>query len=581
MGAAPQLSIQRLRTEYLVPATRAAPDTLRHRLDPVLAQRVGGAFARSLQPLASDGAVWVLRSVNIDFAMHVDGADDDDLARRWSGELARQVAQAMRLGPDGRNVLRFADRASYLAYFLGELAAGQAWDDAAFAGFAGLKALTRESALRTALLREPEHAMPALLALARRRELLRLLLALGDEGAAQLLSAWDPQPDLPSDDDLLLLLRALLDTPPGGPLRELPAARQLHALVAARAAGALGENGLLAHALARLAELIELWQRHAAALQHAASLAERIERWLAAAPPAVRAWLAQAGGLAAAHRVLEHLQRGTTAASGPTGSAALHSLHAGGLLLLASLDDSGVNGVLQQLARNPADCAALRCLVLAHALGQAAAADDPALYRACGGSANLQPQASLARALRRLRVHAAARAQAAQTLEPAPGSPLVWRQVACGGRRALIAPLNDSVAAPWRAANTLSPRAAPIAMASLAAQADFNALAIHITAPGVRDDWARSLFFAWLAQRVLRHFARRLPGFGDSSVTHLRENFLLRSGSLACPADAPWRATLEAPPLALVLRIAGLGGNTLAPPWLHGQAITLLLEEAC
>ncbi len=68
-----------------------------------------------------------------------------------------------------------------------------------------------------------------------------------------------------------------------------------------------------------------------------------------------------------------------------------------------------------------------------------------------------------------------------------------------------------------------------------------------------------------ISYRALRAYARRLPGFGPSSNSHLRKNFLLTPATVWCDA-ALVRVTLVAPALDVIWRICGAGKATYILP---------------
>jgi hypothetical protein len=65
------------------------------------------------------------------------------------------------------------------------------------------------------------------------------------------------------------------------------------------------------------------------------------------------------------------------------------------------------------------------------------------------------------------------------------------------------------------------------------------------------------LAWAWLAERVMRDFARRIPGFAHASVAWLRAN-LLPANALVSLRDEILDVHFSPPPVGMLLRIAGL-----------------------
>jgi hypothetical protein len=76
------------------------------------------------------------------------------------------------------------------------------------------------------------------------------------------------------------------------------------------------------------------------------------------------------------------------------------------------------------------------------------------------------------------------------------------------------------------------------------------------------------------AARAVRRFARRLPGFGDASVLHLRKNLLDISATID-PRDDRVVVTLSRAPLDLILRISGQTRGERRWPWLDQRPFVL------
>jgi hypothetical protein len=80
------------------------------------------------------------------------------------------------------------------------------------------------------------------------------------------------------------------------------------------------------------------------------------------------------------------------------------------------------------------------------------------------------------------------------------------------------------------------------------------------------------------AAAALERFARRLIGMKDSSLLHLRRNFLDGDGRVLVNGK---HINVELPltPLRMLLRMAGFHHQTYSVPWLPGQEIELLLPD--
>ncbi|HWI14110.1 MAG TPA: hypothetical protein VNT02_07630, partial [Burkholderiales bacterium] len=392
----PQLTIGRMHATYVSPRTRASPDALRGRLDPVLHDRFGSACGGAIADLSAqaDESVWVIRHLDVDLGLRLDGVHDDDIATRWANEVARQIARTLRRGPDGATVLRFSDRAAYLAYFVRRLIETGEWDDTLFPRFKGLKVLTRASAAITALTREPDLIERVLATLHGERLLDALLDTLRDDEVEVILDAMGDA--APSLDATLVeqLLPALIDVLLRASCDSLTARMTIEVLLAARAAGAQGPAQTLVATIRHCADLIlGSLRRTGNTVDVAARDVASADALIARLPPATRAWLAQPGGQALIAQVASAL-RGKTVVATAGASHASRTTYAGAWLLLPALESSGVDAAVNILRLTGALRAALRCAVLARCLGNAAAAVDPLLFAACGGPEDQDPDAA-------------------------------------------------------------------------------------------------------------------------------------------------------------------------------------------
>jgi hypothetical protein len=176
---------------YHLAVTYIAPRDLR---DPMaVQQRLGGALRNGLATICGrlltqvldpdDPSVWLIRSVDIDLAMDVSAADEEFVAQTWGHRIAMTIARTIARGADGDSVLHFADWATYLAQFLGDLAEGQAWGKWYYGTFESLRGLSTGATIREALLCQPEQAEAVLLGLAVRGRLDQILSAMSESDA--------------------------------------------------------------------------------------------------------------------------------------------------------------------------------------------------------------------------------------------------------------------------------------------------------------------------------------------------------------------------------------------------------------
>jgi len=90
------------------------------------------------------------------------------------------------------------------------------------------------------------------------------------------------------------------------------------------------------------------------------------------------------------------------------------------------------------------------------------------------------------------------------------------------------------------------------------------------------------LAWAWLAERVMRDLARRIPGFAHASVAWLRAN-LLPTGALVDFRDEREIEILEVqfdpPPVGMLLRIAGLHATEYRLPGTARRSVRLRMTR--
>jgi hypothetical protein len=160
------LTIERLQTQYLVAAQHPAPEHLKARLDDALLKNLPTSLATlSEQWLApSDNRVLLIQRLTIDLDINA-AWDHDVLARHWAAQIIRVLDDIRQGKSTSENVVWYADRAAYLAHFLGDLASGHAWGKWYYTAFAGLRMLPTSAALRSAICAQPSLGLTALLQL--------------------------------------------------------------------------------------------------------------------------------------------------------------------------------------------------------------------------------------------------------------------------------------------------------------------------------------------------------------------------------------------------------------------------------
>lgn len=638
-----RLTIHRLDATYVVPRETPDPGAVRARLDRVIERRIVDACGDLLPQVVDvdDPGIWLIRRLELDLAVDVGALDDDVLARAWGSQIARSVARVVNGRPDGHSVIYFPSRAAYLASFLHDLANGRAWSQWYYRAFDGLRSLPDHTALREALVREPETAWDALgqlhaagrlervLAVLTARDVQRVLDVLlpstggriSRSGVAAVLEVWHAarlvySPALHTAHNALRLVAALADRHAQSDRPPREAVERVLAL-----AGALRAIEPDDHLIDRLAIGDQaLW----AALERTAGPGLPPDA-AADAPAAARddGWL---WDVARTARPAGAARPRTVSPDGEVFSTPFASV----FLLWPSLLDLELPALLDRLAPGDEQAddprPALRLLISALGFGLARRAEalaDPAVRLAAGAADEpLDPG----------------------LLVDAPGLPLallevltyqgridgtclladlilphrllvlrdprqeMWVWVARAGD--LVPALAQGIAAVQAA--TGQPETILLPGLSLAGLLDDTALAAYV--PGVtvhrgpdsalpgnlHAGLARLRTYArppedelptyvaagerfdpvliLLARAGLKLFARKLLGFEWSSPEYLYQNFLAGRGFVTRYADH-LRVELPPVPLRLVLGMTGVNGQRLFLPWLDPPEVRLVLPE--
>lgn len=179
------VTIGRLDSTYIVPRGHPNVDSLRARLDATVNRRLIEVCATTLGHVLdrTDPSVWVIRHLDIELALDVGAVDEETCARTWGQRIATRLAATLAQGPDSEAVLKFPDRAAYLAWFLRDLARGHAWACWYYGAFDALRQLPVSVGIREALAREPDDAEAALQYLLRSGDLDRVLASLTETDA--------------------------------------------------------------------------------------------------------------------------------------------------------------------------------------------------------------------------------------------------------------------------------------------------------------------------------------------------------------------------------------------------------------
>jgi hypothetical protein len=178
------LTIRRLRVVALTPPDHPEPESFRVRLEDTVRASLASALADTIGDWGGEGVLRIHR-LEIDLAAGTTLPPD-----RLTTQLAEAIANGVvRARAEGERVLRFAGRSHFLAAFLQELVAGRAWQRWWFRSFEGVKVLPLSAAIRTAVLADPGSGLSALLSMPR-GALATVLAKLSDHDATQVLDAF-------------------------------------------------------------------------------------------------------------------------------------------------------------------------------------------------------------------------------------------------------------------------------------------------------------------------------------------------------------------------------------------------------
>ena len=527
-----RLRVAALDAVYLVAEGHPSPERLARQLDDVVRKELPAALRTTLMPLlkSNDPTLWFIR--RLDVPVDVNAAwEPDAIARSWAGQISRTLAQDLCGAGDGGNVIRFPDRAAYLARFMVDAASGDAWSHWFYRPFAGLRALPVSAAIRTALVGDPALGLAALRRLDL-RDLGTVVASLTDADARRTLNSLACGHEEASLDTSLGAAAAAWPSIAAG-CDALSVSRSALALFV-RAAGAGGPAArVAAEAVAALAAIVRT---------SSASASSRLRRAFAAGDMVRTRELAGTAAPALeifarlSHRQLDAAFRAVAPASAVEHDAmeTRHTRFGGALLLLPVLDALECDAVAADWPAPGATRAAqlLRWLVLVKCLGRPradAAFHDPALRDLFG----IAPQ-------------------------------IGWPQTA-----AWLAALGQArrrhLARAFRRGGGCGHGAA----------ADLDYLALPRTT-GIDPIWQRVLTFG--AQRVMRGFAARLPGFGQSRHDYLHRNFLDFAATLDYePARIVVR--LGRPPLHLMLGLTGASRGSIQFDWLDARPLAFFGED--
>lgn len=616
-----QLTIERINGRCLTPRDHPAPEAVRARLDAGLAPpRLGPALAARLARLLPESdELWFIRRLALEAVVDVGRAGDAELAALLAARLARATANVVTRPPDGRNVVRFAHRAAYIAHYAGERAAGRDGDRWYFGDFDGLRSLTTSQAIREAIIREPEQAERVLLELAATGHLVAVLATLtpGDmdriyDACKTAAGGGSARPDRELAGELLAVWRRVPWRPDAGfaatenRLRLWLAWRATAGGPAAPPPSALTPTiDLLVRLRDGLERAPELWRALLAgtlspgeAVRLAAST--HVDTTLVTAVHAL-----MTGDTAWGRQLLQTLQPTTVREEGPATTPRPFTTSCAALfLLLPTMLDTGLARLIAAEAPDEATAALWRYLVLAKCMGGSrfpALRGDRGLLLAAGVDGEPDDD-TLTKAANvtsdRLQALRDGWWGALYDQGRADGRSLVVEPLPAAAHRLVI---RDALYDYWLAV---------VEKAQLAAIPDQIAAVFEVPSPVVwqdappEDNAATALFRrkaqpaaeAWrhlaltslppdidallslLTQGLLRAFARRLMGFAWSSPDYLYRNFLAGDSEITMTAGR-LLVTLPAVPLLTVIRLAGIHHDAFTLPWHESRPVTIQVSR--
>lgn len=157
-----------------------------------------------------DAAVYVVRRLEVNLAMHVDAAPDAPaLARRWGSRMGAEAVRAISAAADSGNVVRFEDQADFVANFLADLLRDLAWQRWCYGAFSGFRHTPRQETVLT-ILREHASLLAAIFRRLARLGCLRAVLDMLGAGAAAALWSEAVRPAVrePDSSEFRLFVRA-------------------------------------------------------------------------------------------------------------------------------------------------------------------------------------------------------------------------------------------------------------------------------------------------------------------------------------------------------------------------------------
>jgi hypothetical protein len=181
------IEAERLHVTYELAGDHLAASLLKARLHDLACDQLARALGAAFEPYAKtdDTSVWLVRRLDVDVGLNA-AASDDVVVGGWARQLSQSLSH--KLDPQDPDVVRFDDRASYLARYIVERAAGTADTKWYFRMSRGLHMLPASAAIRTSLTDDPADGLRSL-CLLESGDLIRVASILSEADAGRVLEA--------------------------------------------------------------------------------------------------------------------------------------------------------------------------------------------------------------------------------------------------------------------------------------------------------------------------------------------------------------------------------------------------------
>jgi len=158
---------------------------LQLRLDSIVADRLALVCKSFLEQSLnnSDPSVWRVRDLTLNCYLDAGFSDVHSVARDWGRSIASEILSIIENGDVSDSILRFANRAAFLAQFLCDLASGRAWGKWYYEEFSDLQVLSVRQAICSIFLRSDTPPVDLLLQIASIGRLEDVLRVLSDNDA--------------------------------------------------------------------------------------------------------------------------------------------------------------------------------------------------------------------------------------------------------------------------------------------------------------------------------------------------------------------------------------------------------------